>query len=159
MSDLIEFLPGFGRRLRARIVERFELTFFRKNPKQHLIDYQVTKFKVITAPLNIILSQISTVNNQRGDLHKLNVIRLYLIKAYKGRCHALGKPVRGQRTWSNSWNSYNTNKVLRSYITEINNQLKSKLKVEKINYKVIKKKYAAKNKNKKKSPLVKKKLL
>jgi ribosomal protein S13 len=58
--------------------------------------------KVIVQPLNIMFSQIHTVNHRVFDLKKLNIIRLYLIKSYRGRSHALGKPVRGQRTWSNA---------------------------------------------------------
>ena len=40
--------------------------------------------------------------NWVAHLKKLHIIRKYLIKSYSGYCHALGKPVRGQRTWSNS---------------------------------------------------------
>merc|ERR1712227_23132 len=51
----------------------------------------------VIAPLNIIFSQINSVNNQIPELKRLNVLRSYLIRSYKGKCHALGKPVRGQR--------------------------------------------------------------
>ena len=62
----------------------------------------------------------------------------------------LGKPVRGQRTWSNSWNSYNLNKPLRNFISETKRNLSKVNKTEKINYKVVKKKYITKNKFRKK---------
>lgn len=52
--------------------------------------------------LNRYYSQVSSVNNTLFELQKFKIIRLYLIKSYKGRCHALGKPVNGQRTWSNA---------------------------------------------------------
>ena len=48
--------------------------------------------------VNVILSQVSSVNNQITDLSKFNIVRLYLIKSYRGRAHAIGKPVKGQRT-------------------------------------------------------------
>ena len=48
--------------------------------------------------LNHYYSQVSSVNNTMFDLKKLNIVRLYLVKSYRGRCHALGKPVHGQRT-------------------------------------------------------------
>ena len=99
-------------------------------------------------PLNIIFSQISSVNNQIPELKKLNMLRLYLIKSYRGRCHAIGKPVNGQRTWSNAWNSYNYNRSVRSFIGETKKLLKKDAKVEKINYKLIKKKYITKRKTK-----------
>jgi hypothetical protein len=73
-------------------------------------------------------------------------MRMYLIKSYKGRCHAIGKPVKGQRTWSNAWNSYNHNKILRYFISEIKRKSNIDKTVEKINYKVVKKKYPSKKK-------------
>merc|ERR1712170_292972 len=89
----------------------------------------VDKYKIsIVTPMNIIFSQINSVNNQLSELKRLNTLRLFLTRSYKGKCHALGKPVRGQRTWSNAWNSYNTNKVLRTFIAETNKQLLSKKK-------------------------------
>jgi hypothetical protein len=68
----------------------------------------------------------------------------------------LGKPCNGQRTWSNAWNSYKTNKILRNFISETRRKLTNLNEKEKINYKIIKKKYVTKNKNKTKE-LVKKK--
>ena len=100
--------------------------------------------------MNIIFSQISSVNNDPVRIQKLNAIRLYLIKSFRGRCHAIGKPVRGQRTWSNAWNSYNLNRIVRSFIAETKRLSKSSSNVEKINYKLIKKKYATKNRISKK---------
>ena len=100
----------------------------------------------IKHPLNVIFSQINTINNNISEIQYYNILRLYLIKSYKGRCHALGKPVKGQRTWSNSWNSYNLNKVLRNFIRDTSNFLKKNERQEKINYKLIKKKLANKSK-------------
>lgn len=114
--------------------------------------------KPILQPLNIIFSQINSVNHKLSEIYRINIIRLYLIKSYRGRCHAIGKPVRGQRTWSNSWNSYNTNKTLRMYINETDKQLRSQLRDEKINYKVVKKKYAAVKKKTKTTTKLKKKI-
>ena len=99
-------------------MDRFEL----KNhvsTKVTLIDaIELKKNISVIEPLNIIFSQVNSVNNSIEDIKKLNILRLYLIKSYRGRCHALGKPVRGQRTWSNAWNSYKVNKTLRSFINE-----------------------------------------
>ena len=39
---------------------------------------------------------------QVTELNKLNVVRLFLIKSFKGKAQAVGKPSRGQRTWSNA---------------------------------------------------------
>ena len=114
------------------------------------------EYKVsIVNPLNIIFSQINSVNNQITELKRLNILKLYLIRSYKGKCHALGKPVRGQRTWSNAWNSYNYNRVVRSFVGETKKILKKDQKIEKINYKLTQKKYAAKKSSKKKESIKK----
>ena len=49
-------------------------------------------------------------------LTRYNIIRKYLIRSFKGKCHLKGKPVRGQRTWSNRKNARNVNLFLRKYI-------------------------------------------
>lgn len=143
-------LPGLNSKFLILLKKRFELTFFCKSKEEKLIEYQARESKSITQPLNIIFSQINTVNNVTNDLKNLNIIRLYLIKSYRGRCHAIGKPVRGQRTWSNAWNSFNVNKSLRNFIGETRKQMKKTNLPEKINYKVIKKKYANSSKKVKK---------
>lgn len=47
---------------------------------------------------NNMFSQINSVNNNCEDLKRLRIIRFYLIRSYRGWCHALGKPANGQRT-------------------------------------------------------------
>lgn len=64
----------------------------------------------------------------------------------------LGKPVRGQRTWSNAWTAYNSNRLLRSFVTQAYLILNKDIKVEKIDYKRLKKK----QKKKSSSPSAKK---
>lgn len=91
-------MPGFDKKLYLLLKNRFELTV-RLGLRYVLIpDYEFTYNKKIVVPLNVILSQINSVNNKHYELSRLNIIRLYLIKSYRGRSHALGKPVRGQRT-------------------------------------------------------------
>jgi hypothetical protein len=59
----------------------------------------------------------------------------------------LGKPVRGQRTWSNAWTAYNSNKLLRTYINKIYLLLNKNKKIEKIDYqRAIKKQKRSKKK-------------
>ena len=149
--------PGLSKFFQKKLKERFELTYYYKSPKLQILEYEDNTGRVIINPLNILLSQIHTVNTQLWEVQRLTLIRLYLIRSYRGRCHAIGKPVRGQRTWSNAWNSYKTNKILRSFIHETTLKLKQNQKTEKINYKVIKKKYA--NKLKKQKTIVAKKVV
>jgi ribosomal protein S13 len=54
--------------------------------------------KEVLRSLNLILAQIGSVNKPVVEITRLNLIRLYLIKTYRGRGHSLGKPIRGQRT-------------------------------------------------------------
>ena len=152
LNDLMYKTPGLGKKAKSRFVQRFELTHFLKDKSTLLVDHQATRRRVLLHPLNIIFSQVNSVNSRRADLHRLNVIRLYLIRTHRGRSHALGKPVRGQRTWSNAWNSYNLNRVLRNFISETRRLLRKNARVEKINYKMVKKKYASKKTNKNKTP-------
>ena len=148
-EELFSQTPGLGDKTQEKFSDRFELDFFLKRRKtEQLLNYQHTNYTPLHKPINIIYSQINSVNNQREELYRLNIIRLYLIKSYRGRCHALGKPVRGQRTWSNAWNSYNINTILRGFISETRRALLKTRKEEKINYKVVKKKYASKKKKK-----------
>jgi ribosomal protein S13 len=146
-QELFENTPGLGKKSKQLFIQRFELKHFSQFSKTvNVIDYQKSNHKPLDRPINILFSQINTVNNRIQDLHKLAIIRLYLIKSYRGRCHALGKPVRGQRTWANAWSSYNNNKVLRGFISETRRLLKQSSRDEKINFKVVKKKYASKKK-------------
>jgi hypothetical protein len=151
LKDIVDLMPGFDKKLYLLLKNRFELTV-RLGLRYVLIpDYEFTYNKKIVVPLNVILSQINSVNNKHYELSRLNIIRLYLIKSYRGRSHALGKPVRGQRTWSNAWSSFYTNKILRTFISETRNQLKNKKVLKKINYKMKDKKYTKKGKKKKSS--------
>lgn len=152
LVDLVSTLFGFSRSFYTKLVMRFELTFLLNKPVITLEDYHVVTSKALLMPLNVILSQISSVNALPHQIKRFNIIRLYLIKSYRGRSHALGKPVRGQRTWSNSWNSYNVNKILRVFVSETVSQLKATLRPEKINYKLAKKKYGPSVKSLKKKP-------
>ena len=61
---------------------------------KNFLDLSLDQRKVI----NMYFSRLISINNHINELIKYNIIRLYLIKTFKGRCHALGKPARGQRT-------------------------------------------------------------
>ena len=76
--------------------DRFELNSVSR--RKIITETQIELNIPLVSTLNIIFSQINSVNNDPVRIQKLNVIRLYLIKSFRGRCHAIGKPVRGQRT-------------------------------------------------------------
>ena len=156
-EGLFENTPGLGSSFKQLMLDRFEL----KNHviiRSSLLTDLETKYHIkMLKPFNFIFSQINSVNNNMHDLKKLNIVRLYLIKSYRGRCHALGKPVNSQRTWSNAWTSYKVNQILRSFINESRGKLHKNVKVQKINYRMAAKKYVTKVK--KKPTVVKKKLM
>ena len=157
MSEVFLNTPGLGVTTSRKILHRLEIKdelYSRTSSAKQLGDLYNAS---LTAPINIIFSQINSVNNQAPEVKKLNILRLYLAKTYRGRCHVLGKPVRGQRTWSNAWNSFNLNRTARSFISETKKILKKDVKQEKINYKLTQKKYAA-NSSKRKKIVVKEKL-
>ena len=71
-----------------------ELNYFSKSFKRSLSLNKEFKNQAI----NIFLAITSNINYPLKDIHKLSVLRLYLLQTKRGYFHALGKPVRGQRT-------------------------------------------------------------
>jgi len=69
---------------------------------------------------NVELLRMSPPYKTSSNLLGLHILRKYLIKSHAGRCHALGKPVRGQRTWSNASNAKLTNGFLRKCLVKKN---------------------------------------
>lgn len=155
--EIFQNTPGLGESTKINLLNRLEISYSVQNVTSDVLELEKSENVDIVNTLNVIFSQINSVNGVVGSLKHLNIVRLYLIKSYKGRCHALGKPVNGQRTWSNAWNSYNVNRLLRHFIAETKKQLRQNFREEKINYKMTKKKYATKAKKSNKS--VKKKSL
>ena len=94
--------PGLGYQNKVILLKRLELNNSIKVNITYLTSFKNIYKKNLTYLLNSYYSQINSVNNQLNNLLLLNVIKLYLLKTYRGRCHLLGKPVRGQRTWSNA---------------------------------------------------------
>lgn len=148
-DSIFENTPGLNVHFKNLMLDRFELKNHVSTKSTMVNDLELLNHIKIIEPLNVIFSQVNSVNNNVDDLKKFNILRLYLIKSHKGRCHALGKPVRGQRTWSNAWNSYKVNKTLRSFINETKKKMLKNKKEEKINYKLTAKKYVTKSKKKK----------
>jgi len=130
------FTKGLGFSNKIKMIKRFELSelFYNNKGTLGIMDKEARK------SLNRIFSQMASINYQVYDLNRLNIVRLYLIKSYRGKAQAYGKPSRGQRTWSNAWTSYLYNKDLRLFIATIQKQLNKDKKEEKINYKLLKKK-------------------
>ena len=79
-------------------------------------NYNINDFNPIqTHILNILLANFQFNEKTYKTRTLLNIYLLNLLGTYKGWRHSRGLPVRGQRTWSNSWSSYRSNLLLRSY--------------------------------------------
>jgi len=85
------------------------------------LDCMITnvKKKIMNSELLKILPPFRNMTHLRN----LNILKKYLIKSYSGKCHALGKPTRGQRTWSNAKTSKNNNFFLRKCIAKSSNKI------------------------------------
>lgn len=128
-------VKGFNLTNKLKIIRRFELTHLYYNSKGTLAILD----KESKRALNRLFSQMGSINFQVTELTRLNIIRLFLIKSFRGKAQAFGKPSRGQRTWSNAWTAYLYNKDLRVFINNMQRQLNKHKKEEKINYKLLKK--------------------
>ena len=127
---------GLSLKSKEKLIKRFELNFLNHDNEKTFTHLSLDKRKII----NMYLSQLSSINNSIFELIKYNLIRLYLIKTFRGRCHALGKPSRGQRTWSNSSTSYKYNRIIRIFIRQVKKNNVIEKKTESLNTKITKKK-------------------
>ena len=141
LYNLFKNVGGLQKTTKYAFIFRFELTTFLQNSKKPLNVYP----RAILRAINILLSQLSTVNNQITEITKLSIVRLYLLKTFRGRAQAIGKPSHGQRTWSNAWSAYNSNRILRDFISTMQKILKKNYKEEKVDYRRLARKYKKKN--------------
>lgn len=136
LKTFISELPGLAKKSKKQLIQRFELNFFLFKKNQTFLTLPLEQRKII----NMYLSQLISINNNIFELVKYSLIRLYLIKTFRGRCHALGKPSRGQRTWSNASTAYRCNRVIRIFIRQVKKNNIVEKKTESLNMKVTKKK-------------------
>ena len=139
---LFDATGGFGWATKNLLLRRFEINSIHKVPNRSISELNDS----LPMSLNLMFSRLTTVNNSIFDITRYTLLRLYLTKTTRGRSHALGKPSRGQRTWSNAWTAYNVNKTTRAFIGAYQRVLKEKTREEKINYKIVKRKSLRKKK-------------
>lgn len=152
-TQLRDQVEGINQRYLIALLKRFDLNIFFYNRHTPLISID----KETKRSINRTFSNFLSINYTVMDVNRLNIIRLFLIKSFRGKSHAMGKPSRGQRTWSNAWTAYSTNKTLRIFIAECQKKLALEKKEEKINYKIIKKLTGRPKVEKKVQKIVKKK--
>lgn len=153
LTDFFDERPGMASTAKRKFIQRFELNHFILKKHESLISLPLNQRKII----NMYLSQIISINNNIFDLIKYSLIRLYLIKTFRGRCCALGKPSRGQRTWSNASSAYVCNRVIRVFIRQVKKNNVIEKKVESLNLKILKRKIKKINLPKIKMVITKKK--
>lgn len=127
---------GLATASKRNIIKRFELNYYLTVKTKLLTDLSLEKRKI----MNMYLSQIISINNNIFELIKYNFIRLYLIKTYRGRCFILGKPSKGQRTWSNASTAFKCNRTIRLFIQQVKKNNFIEKKPKSLNLKVLKKK-------------------
>lgn len=76
--------------------------------------------------INFYILKILPIHIKFSSLKNLHIIRKWKIRCYEGKCHKKGKPVHGQRTWSNARTAKLNNTYLRSYLKEMHRTRKSK---------------------------------
>jgi len=94
---MFDNLAGLAKKTRFNFIKRFEFGFFLKNhirKNYSFINMTGDRKKII----NMYMSQLTNTSNDIYNLTRFNLIRLYLIKSFRGRAQMLGKPSRGQRT-------------------------------------------------------------
>ena len=71
------------------------------NKESFFLNNFINNFKVLKS-LNIFFLKILSIFVRIFDIVNLSNLRLYYIRHYRGICVFIGKPSKGQRTWSNS---------------------------------------------------------
>lgn len=139
LREMFNNLAGFGKPTRQNFIKRFEARFFLCHPthKNYSFLHMTGDQKKI---INMYVAQLINTSNDIYNLTRLNLVRLYLIKSFRGRAQMLGKPSRGQRTWSNAWTAYKYNKILKIFVNQVIKNNKISKKPEKIDYKRVKRK-------------------
>jgi ribosomal protein S13 len=134
ITDFSILFPGFNAFNTKLLRERFELA-----NKANRFIFQHSFAQEKKEILNLYLAQLTSVNDSIFALQKLIVVRFFLTKLFRGRAQALGKPSRGQRTWSNAWTAFKKNTLLRNFISSVLKK-KAPIRKKKINYKILQKK-------------------
>ena len=97
IKNLLFSISGLSLKIYTLYKKKYEITFQERNFFLKY-NYFFTLFSPQKPKINFFLAKIIFVYKNLFELIKLNILRLYFIKTYKGKAHFLGKPTRGQRT-------------------------------------------------------------
>lgn len=98
MRNITQETYGLGNSFDNLVKNRFEFPRYYKQSSDDFLKNEAVFRIQLSKPTNLLFSQLLSVNNNLFYLVKLRIIYYFLQRTYKGRCHAIGKPVRGQRT-------------------------------------------------------------
>lgn len=157
LNQIFSSTYGAGGSLKNLIRARFEVSEEACVSKKSVVSIEGRYKTFLAKPLNIMMSQLFSVNNNPLYLVRLRIISQFLNKTYRGKCHAVGKPTRGQRTWSNAWTAFKNNTLLRLFISNMKKKSQLGKSPDKVNFRLTKKKYSP-TKNKSTSKVVHKKV-
>jgi ribosomal protein S13 len=115
LNSLFKDCSGVAKTSQYIFVRRFECNYLNTNTQKNFLHIPENNLKA----MNTYFSRIISINHPLEEILRYTLIRLYLIKSFRGRCQAIGKPARGQRTWSNAANAFNCNNILRDFLTEV----------------------------------------
>lgn len=105
-------------------LKRFEFQFC--ETKFKIPNKSSGRFLLFFKIFNHYILKIFPIYFKLSSIKNLYIIRKWTIRCYEGICHKKGKPVHGQRTWSNASSAKNSNTYLRSYLKEMHRTRKSK---------------------------------
>ena len=157
LKDITRETYGLNSSFSDLIKHRFEFSKYDKRSSESFINNESVLRVQIVKSMNFLLSQLFSVNNNLFYLVKLRIIYSFLQRTYIGKCHAIGKPVKGQRTWSNAWTSFRYNNILRFFISSSKKKNDASSTKTKIKFKITKKKYGNKATKNLKKPIIDKK--
>lgn len=136
LRDFFDETSGLAEKSKIRLIQRFEYNELRYEKNKSFIMFPLEERKI----MNMYLSELTSINSSVFEFVKYSMIRIYLIKTFRGRCYALGKPARGQRTWANASSAYRCNRIIRLFIQQVKKNNIIEKKAESLNLKIIKKK-------------------
>ena len=115
---------GFSKKLHIILISRLEGRLIKK-----IKDLKTSQFIMIYKVLLDIVPNNKTLKKKMV----FNIFMLDVINSYKGLRHAFGLPVRGQRTWTNSWSCYRSNLVLRQFKIKLSKKLYTSITISELN--------------------------
>merc|ERR1712166_594345 len=102
-----------------------------------------TSLKLLFNNVGGIQTSFKNILVKRFEMYQ-TLLNSKTLLPFRGRGHSLGKPIRGQRTWSNAWTAYSSNRILKTYISETQYLKTKDVREEKIDYKKLKRKFKKK---------------